>query len=129
MFKKLIQNPDWEFNLTGDVLLNGQKFIETLIADLLCIICNGVPKTERDIPKLVNGWFFRIKTETPWPSEFSNVVFHKPKRIMLKNLLTGEEKIFESKRQAIAYLEIDKKTLMKRLAENKPVKNWILKLL
>lgn len=48
---------------------------------------------------------------------------------MLKNLLTGEEKIFESKRQAIAYLEIDKKTLMKRLAENKPVKNWILKLL
>ena len=47
MFKKLIQNPDWEFNLTGDVLLNGRKFTETLIADLLCIICKGVLKTAR----------------------------------------------------------------------------------
>lgn len=77
--------------------------------------------------KKVDGYLFRNNVINDWPVDYEDIVFHKPKSILVTNIETGEEITFNSLRKTVAYLGGDKRTLKNRLIDQKPYDGWILK--
>lgn len=75
-------------------------------------------------PKTYNGFLIRKKSSEPWPTEYEETIFYKPRKLFLKNKITGEEVYFNSLRKAIMFLGIDKRTFKLRLKKNQPYENW-----
>lgn len=74
--------------------------------------------------KTYDGFLIRKKSTEPWPEKYETSVFYKPRKILLKNILTGEEHVLESLRKVVSFLNIDKRTIKLRLKRNQPYKNW-----
>lgn len=77
--------------------------------------------------KVYDGFLIRKKSSNPWPKEYEQSSFTKPRKLFLKNITTGEEIYFESLRKTIKFLGIDKRTLKLRLEKNQSYENWEIK--
>lgn len=77
--------------------------------------------------KIYDGFLIRKKSSEPWPKEYEESIFTKPRKLFLKNKTTGEEIFFNSLRKTTKFLGIDKRTLKLRLERNKPYENWEIK--
>lgn len=75
-------------------------------------------------PKMVDGFYFRVRSKDPWPESFSEIVFHEPRRIEAENLISGEILRFSSIRQATRKIGLDKRTLKEKLKNNSVYRDW-----
>lgn len=74
--------------------------------------------------KAFSGFLFRLKSDEEWPTSYEEAVYHKPRQLLLTNIVTGEKLSFDSLRKTYTYLDIDKRTLKNRLKANKTHKDW-----
>lgn len=77
-------------------------------------------------PKAAEGYLFRQKSDAPWPDDYQETIFHKPRKFQATHIETGEVQQFLSSRQLRGFLGMDKKTLNSRLQTGEPYKEWLV---
>lgn len=76
-------------------------------------------------PLLRHGFLIRLKSDAPWPEEFSEF-HHTPDRpIEVTNLTTGTTVLYPSISKVCADIGLDKRTLKNRLKTKKPYDSFI----
>ena len=75
------------------------------------------------------GYIFRDPSYMEWDDIDTTTHILKPKQIVAINIDTKKESIFSSLREASRFLECDKKSITKRLDQNKEYKSYIFKTL
>lgn len=98
------------------------------ILDLVTV--TGVPHhhvrgiLESNTPKESSGFYFRNKTDLPFPKKFEKYIrlLKRSFEIICKN--TGVGKTFDSLSELCKFLGTDKSTIYRRLKNNEPYKNW-----
>lgn len=75
-------------------------------------------------PRVVENYYFRTKSNDPWPKDFIHVKFHEPRKIEVENLNDGKILRFGSIRQATKVIGLDKRTLKQKLKNGGIYRNW-----
>jgi hypothetical protein len=74
-----------------------------------------------------SGYLFRKESEDKWPENFRETRFTPPKMVMVTNLITGDAKIYKSKRSVTIGIGLDKRTLADRLKTGKSYDKFTFK--
>lgn len=82
---------------------------------------------ENTTPSYSNNFHFRVITEEPWPTEYSDLTNIKRRSFELRNLETDEEKKINSMSELSKFLGVAKKTIYQCLKINKPIRSWEIK--
>ena len=112
-------------------VINGKIFNSLSISEMS--ILTGISKDRINkgirsvLPVLIDSFHFRIKSNDPWPIEFSELKSFNRRTFELTNIETNEIIVFSSLKQSISFLNIDKRTLKNRLKKNKPQGVWNIK--
>ena len=75
-------------------------------------------------PKTSNGFYFRVKSDDPWPTDFKELVVLKRRSFEIQCSQTKEIHHFSSLNKLIKFLSATKTTIYKKLKSGEQYKNW-----
>lgn len=109
---------------------DGQVFIYNSISELssfLNVTTDVIRNILRyEIPTLFDGYLIRAKDNKDWSSEYRVYDSCKIRQFILSHIENGREITFRSLRQAVMFLNCDKRTFKNKLLRKIPIDNWLI---
>lgn len=112
-------------NLNDGLVIEGETLSELSVRTGVSLYSIETVFRQSEI-KSCNGFIFRQKSDKEWPEQANEIQFHPKRSFKIMDIETNETHVFESLRQTLLFLRIDKKTLKNRLISKKPYGNWVI---